>query len=78
VTTETQQTVGQWLEDLAGKDESTERDSTKMQNLLHRCGFPAAVCVLGIVYLEGHGTLRAPPMSINGMAKTLLDMMRPV
>ena len=76
--TDTKQTVGQWLEELAGKDESTEQDSAKMQNLLHRAGFPAAVCVLGIVYLEGHGTLRAPPMSINGIAKMLLDMMKPV
>lgn len=70
--TEAQQTVGEWLEALAKSNQSNGQDSVKMQNLLHRIGFTSAVCVLGIVYLEGKGTLEAPPTSINRIAKHLL------
>jgi len=68
-----QQTIGQWLEELAGSAQSNEVDSSKMQNLLHRIGFPQAVVAVGIVYLEGKGTIDAPPTSIHSIAKMLVD-----
>lgn len=68
-----EQTVGQWLEQLASSNQSTEQDSNKMQNLLHRIGFPQARVVVGIVYLDGHGTMDAPPASIHSIAKMLVE-----
>jgi len=65
-------TIKEWLEALATSDISEEEDSTMMANLLHRVGFPSSVVVAGIVYLEGKGTLEAPPVSIHSVAKTLL------
>ena len=74
MTTETgTQTVGQWLEGLATSNTSQEIDSAKMSNLLHRVGFANAVVTCGIVYLEGKGTLEAPPMSIHSIAKMLVE-----
>ena len=66
-------TVGEWLKELADNGMSTESDSAKMQNLLHTIGFSAARVVLGIVYLDGKGTLEAPPISIHAIAKQLLQ-----
>ena len=71
-TTKTQ-TVGQWLEELASSNQSSDLDSSKMANLLHRVGFPQAVVIVGIVYLEGKGTIDAPPMSIHAIAKMIVD-----
>ena len=67
-----QLTIGQWLEQLAVGDTSTESDSTRMQNLLHKVGFPQAVVVVGIVYPRGRGTAEFPPVSINFMAQVLV------
>lgn len=66
-------TVGEWLKELADNGMSTESDSAKMQNLLHTIGFSSARVVLGIVYLDGKGTLEAPPISIHAIAKQLLQ-----
>ena len=76
--TETQQTIGQWLESLATSDTSNDSDSNKMQHLLHRIGFPNAVVTCGIVYLEGHGTMDAPPMSLHSIAKMLVNKAKKV
>lgn len=65
-------TVKDRLEIIAKSTQSTDSDSRWMQNVLHAMGFPSAVVVLGIVYLEGKGTLEAPPMSIHSAARTLL------
>jgi len=70
--TETQQTVKQWVESIASSNQSTDKDSRMMQNLLHRIGFPRAVVVAGIAYLEGKETLEAPPTSIHSIARMLL------
>lgn len=67
------ETVGQWLESLASSNSSSDKDSGKMQNLLHRLGFPSAICTLGIVYFEGRGTLDAPPTNIHSTAKMLVN-----
>lgn len=66
------QTVKQWLQDLSGRTDSSDHDSTMMQNLLHRVGFGNARVVVGVVYLKGHGTMDAPPASIHSIAKMLL------
>ena len=71
-----QLTIGQWLEQLAVGDTSTERDRTRMQNLLHKVGFPQAVVVVGIVYPEGQGTAEFPPVSINFMAQVLVKKIK--
>ena len=66
------QTVKEWLEELASSTSSSDTDSAKMQNLLHRCGFPMAVVTCGIVYLEGKGTREAPPTSLPSIARMIL------
>lgn len=66
-------TVKDWLEDLANRTQSGDEDSTKMQNFLRHIGFGRAVVVLGIVYLEGKGTLEAPPASIHSIARMILN-----
>ena len=65
-------TVKEWLHSVAETSKSSEKDSRMMANLLHRVGFPSAKVVVGIVYLEGRGTMDAPPMSIHSIAKMLL------
>jgi hypothetical protein len=61
-----------WITALASASTSSEIDSKKMQNVLRLVGFPSAIVVFGIVYLEGKGTLEAPPMSIHAVASMLL------
>ena len=67
-------TIQDWLEQLATSIESTEDDSARMQNLLHRIDFPKAVVVCGIVYTDGHGTMESPPTSIHSMAKMIVKV----
>ena len=69
VTETREQTIGQWLESLVSTDSSTDKDDGKMQNLLHRIGFASAVVTCGIVYLDGQGTIEAPPTDIHSIAK---------
>ena len=65
-------TIKEWLQELANTDTSTEYDARMMQNLTRKCGFPKCIVTCGIVYLEGKGTIDAPPMSIHALAKTIL------
>jgi hypothetical protein len=65
-------TVQEWLQDLSTSNTSTEQDSAKMQAVLRKVGFPSAVVVMGIVYLEGKGTMDCPPTSIHSIAKMLV------
>jgi len=62
-------TVREWLEELAKTTSSTDRDSNMMQNFLRANGFPRAIVIFGLVYIEGYG----PPMSIHSVAETLLE-----
>ncbi len=73
VTETKEQTIGQWLESLMNTDSSTDKDDSKMQNLLHRIGFASAVVTCGIVYLDGQGTIDAPPTDIHSIAKMLVN-----
>ena len=43
-----------------------------MQWFLREIDFPKAVVVLGVVYMEGRGTIKSPPASIHAVAKMLL------
>ncbi len=63
-------TVRDWLQEVADSSSSTDKDNTRMENLLHRMDFPKARVVLGCVYPEGYGK----PMSIHFMAWMLLSV----
>lgn len=63
-------TIKEWLQGLANSNQSTDEDSSKMENLLHRVGFPKARVVVGAVYIEGKGR----PTDIHSTAKTLLKI----
>jgi hypothetical protein len=67
---EKKQTVKEWLEELAKSNQSTDKDSLRMENCLKVIGFPSARVLLGIVYPEGSGQ----PVSIHSMARMLLDI----
>ena len=67
-----ERTIGQWLEELATTNTSSDRDANEMQNLLRRVDFPNAMCTLGIVYLQGHGR----PVSIHSMARLLVEVIK--
>lgn len=68
------QTIRQWLEELASKTTSSERDDAIMQGLLRKVKSPLMSCLYGIVYLEGRGTIESLPTSIHAMAKNLLGI----
>ena len=65
-------TIKEWLADLASSNTSTEKDSEMMERLLKRVGETKARVVGGIVYLNGVGTMEAPPMDIHSFAKGML------
>lgn len=62
------------LRRLATTNTSTDRDSAIMESLLHKMDFPRAKVVLGVVYLEGHGTLTCPPYDLHSCAKMILGV----
>ena len=65
-------TIGEWIENLAASDSSTEEDGAMIQTILRQItNYKRAVVVYGVVYLEGQGTLRNPPQSIQAGAKGL-------
>ena len=64
----------EYLESLAKSNSSTEVEDRIMEKILRRIGFEHAIVTSGIVYIEGHGTLDSPPMSINRVAKSLLKV----
>lgn len=68
------ETNGEFLERIAHSTKSSTTDSRIMEYLLKRLGFTNARCVSGIAYLEGQGTLHAPPMSIHDAAKQILGL----
>mgnify|MGYP001592240899 CR=1 FL=1 len=66
-------TVREWLEELAESRVSSEDDAAKMQVVLQKIGFPGAVCIHGVVYLEGRGQ----PIDIHTVARVLLHNVLP-
>ena len=66
-------TIEAWLKELSKKSDSNERDSDMMAVLLRKIGYPKAICVVGVAYLQGKGTLTHPPVDIHTLAKSLLE-----
>lgn len=56
---------------LAITDTSNQQDSFNLGVILRRLGFPNAIVISGIVYLEGHGTLDCPPTDIHSIARAI-------
>ena len=67
-----EETVGQLVERLSVAESTTESDGRTFAAILKRCGFTRARVVYGIVYLEGRGTMHAPPCDVQTMARLLL------
>lgn len=67
-----QETISQTVERLSVAESTTEKDERFMMIILRKCGFPRALVECGIVYLEGKGTIDAPPCDIPTMARLLL------
>lgn len=68
--------VKEFITRLAEADKSSETDSRYMQSLLRKLGFVQARVVGGIVYLEGRGTITAPPTSIHTIAQNIKEAKR--
>ena len=66
------ETVKEWMERLAVTNECDDEDERMMLVVLRKLGFPNARVVYGIVYLEGKGTLDAPPADIHTTARMIL------
>jgi hypothetical protein len=64
-------TILEWIKGIAESTSTTEQDGSRMQNLLRTVGFPNAKVALGIVYLDGKGTMANPPRSLQAIAKSL-------
>ncbi len=63
-----------WIEDIANSSSTSDEDANRIQRLLRQIGFPSARIVLGIVYLDGRGTMENPPTSIQSIAKSLVEI----
>jgi len=63
-----------WIEDIANSSSTSDEDANRIQRLLRQIGFPSARIVLGIVYLDGLGTMENPPTSIQSIAKSLVEI----
>jgi hypothetical protein len=68
------ETYEEVLKRLSISESSTELDSKVMEELLHKVGYHSAIVTCGIVYIEGKGTLEAPPISIHSISKLILKM----
>ena len=65
-------TIGEWIENLAASNTSTEEDGAMLQTVLRQItNYKRAAVVYGVVYLEGQGTLRNRSQSIQAVAKGL-------
>jgi len=70
----TNETIKQYLEQLGNGNTSTSEDDAKIQKLMRVLGSPNCVVTCGIVYLDGHGTIENPPMSIQQVVKVVLKV----
>ena len=69
-----EETFEQYLTRLATTNKSSKEDGVLMQGMLRgKLGFPGAIVTSGVVYLEGQGTLEAPPTSVNAIAIIILN-----
>ena len=67
-------TIRDYLKELGEKSSSSSEDDAKVQKLMRMAGFPNSVVVMGVVYLEGKGTIKHPPSSIHQVAKMLAGL----
>ena len=65
-----------FLSELSNGNTSNQEQNAIMEILLRRLNFNRAIVIYGIVYLEGKGTIRSPPTSINSVAKMVLKMVK--
>lgn len=63
----------EYLNDLMARGTTDNLDELMMTALCRKAGFPNVVVTCGIVYLEGHGTLDAPPAPIHQIGKLFLN-----
>ena len=75
--TKRSKTTGEWLGLVMTGEPTTEEDDVYMENLLHRAGVSKAKVVSGLVYLDGKGTVKCPPYSLQQIAKGLLSIALP-
>jgi len=68
------ETIKQYLEQLSNGNTSTSEDDIKIQRLMRALGSPNCVVTCGIVYLDGHGTIENPPISIQQVVKSVLKV----
>ncbi len=67
-------TVKEFLEKLAEAKTTDETDEKLLQAVLQKKAFPSAIVTCGVVYLEGHGTIDAPPLPLQTVAKMILNV----
>jgi hypothetical protein len=65
-------TIREYIEKMANANQTTGEDDGIFQGILRRIGFSQAIVTCGIVYLEGRGTIDAPPAAISQIAKMVL------
>jgi hypothetical protein len=65
-------TIREYIEKMANAKQTTGNDDGIFQGILRKLGFSQAIVTCGIVYLEGHGTMEAPPTPISAMAKMII------
>lgn len=65
-------TIREYIEKMANANQTTDNDGQTFQGILRKLGFPNAIVTCGIVYLEGRGTIDAPPAAIPTIAKGIL------
>ena len=70
--TTSQGTNREMLERISVAESTSEGDWVGMQHFLRSIGFPSARVVYGVVYLEGRGTMSAPPAGISSVARMIL------
>lgn len=65
------ETLKEFIIRMAEAKQSNSTDSIIMQTILRKIGFPTAIVVSGIAYLECRGIIQAPPISIHALAKQI-------
>jgi len=65
-------TILEQIKKIAESNSCNQEDEKFIEIILHKLGFEEAVVVIGIVYLEGKGTIANPPTSVNQVAKSIL------
>lgn len=65
--------IKQYLQELNLRQSSNEKDEKVIRGILKFLGFDKVIITYGVVYLDGVGTIENPPMSIQQIAKFILN-----